>query len=65
MAAARAVNAGEIAQACAANPQRIPELVRRARVAAVKTALKVADTDDDDEDRGGDGRGMPLPPAGP
>ena len=63
MAAARAVNAGEIAQASAANPQRIPELVRRARVAAVKTALKVADADD--EDQGGDGGGMPPPPAGP
>jgi tRNA nucleotidyltransferase (CCA-adding enzyme) len=63
MAAARAVNAGEIAQASAANPQRIPELVRRARVAAVKTALKV--DDGDDEDQGGDGGGMPPPPAAP
>ncbi|MEO5932677.1 MAG: multifunctional CCA addition/repair protein [Duganella sp.] len=61
MAAARAVNAGEIAQASAAHPQRIPELVHSARVAAVKTALKVADADD--EDQGGDERGMPLPPA--
>ncbi|HWW73462.1 MAG TPA: multifunctional CCA addition/repair protein [Duganella sp.] len=59
MAAARAVNAGEIAQASAANPQRIPELVYRARVAAVKTALKIADAD------GEDGGGMPLPPAAP
>ncbi|WP_209722617.1 multifunctional CCA addition/repair protein [Duganella sp. 1411] len=63
MAAARAVNAGEIAQASAANPQRIPELVRRARVAAVKTALKVDDADGEDED--GDGRAMPPPPAAP
>jgi len=41
MAAARGVNAGEIAQASAANPQRIPEYVHSARVKAVKVALKV------------------------
>ena len=41
MAAARGVNAGEIAQASAANPQRIPEFVHRARVTAVAAALKV------------------------
>ncbi|MET0266515.1 MAG: multifunctional CCA addition/repair protein [Duganella sp.] len=35
MAAARAVNAGEIAQRCLDNPQRIPEAVHRARVTAV------------------------------
>ena len=46
MAAARGVNAGEIAQACLDNPQRIPEFVHRARVTAVKLALKV-DGDDD------------------
>jgi tRNA nucleotidyltransferase (CCA-adding enzyme) len=58
LAAARAVNAGEIAQASVANPQRIPELVHRARVGAVKLALKAADTDDEDE------AGMPLQPPG-
>ena len=56
LAAARGVNAGEIAQGCAANPQRIPELVHRARVGAVKVALKAADADDEDE------AGMPLQP---
>ncbi|NYE63062.1 tRNA nucleotidyltransferase (CCA-adding enzyme) [Duganella sp. 1224] len=43
--AARAVNAGEIAQACADQPQRIPERVHMARVGAVKQALKLADDD--------------------
>ena len=43
MAAARAVNAGAIAQACADNPQRIPERVHRARVGAVKQAIGAAD----------------------
>ncbi|GJI91408.1 multifunctional CCA addition/repair protein [Duganella hordei] len=43
MAAARGVNAGEIAQASAAAPQRIPELVHNARVSAVKAALPVSD----------------------
>ncbi|MDR7048092.1 tRNA nucleotidyltransferase (CCA-adding enzyme) [Duganella sp. 3397] len=47
MAAARAVNAGEIAQACLDKPQRIPELVHRARVNAVKLALSVDDADDE------------------
>jgi tRNA nucleotidyltransferase (CCA-adding enzyme) len=56
LAAARAVNAGEIAQASTANPQRIPELVHRARVKAVKVALNAADTDDEDD------AGMPLHP---
>ncbi|SEO45106.1 tRNA nucleotidyltransferase (CCA-adding enzyme) [Duganella sp. CF517] len=41
MAAARGVNAGEIAQASADHPQRIPEFVHRARVTAVATALRV------------------------
>ena len=41
MAAARGVNAGEIAQASAADPRRIPEYVHSARVRAVKAALKV------------------------
>ena len=59
MAAARAVNAGEIAQASAANPQRIPEYVHSARVRAVKVALKAADVE------GEDASGMPLPPAAP
>lgn len=40
LAAARGVNAGEIAQGCADNPQRIPERVHMARVSAVKAALK-------------------------
>ncbi|MYM21411.1 multifunctional CCA addition/repair protein [Duganella sp. FT135W] len=40
LAAARGVNAGEIAQACADNPQRIPERVHAARVRAVKDVLK-------------------------
>ncbi|MES2349392.1 MAG: multifunctional CCA addition/repair protein [Pseudomonadota bacterium] len=43
MAAARGVNAGEIAQASAAAPQRIPELVHNARVSAVKAALPASD----------------------
>jgi tRNA nucleotidyltransferase (CCA-adding enzyme) len=40
LAAARGVNAGEIAQSCADNPQRIPERVHAARVRAVKAVLK-------------------------
>ncbi|MBB3223706.1 multifunctional CCA addition/repair protein [Pseudoduganella umbonata] len=39
LAAARGVNAGEIAQACTEQPERIPELVREARVRAVREAL--------------------------
>jgi tRNA nucleotidyltransferase (CCA-adding enzyme) len=50
LAAARAVNAGEIAQRSAGNPQRIPEMVHRARVGAVRTALGVADDADGDGD---------------
>jgi tRNA nucleotidyltransferase (CCA-adding enzyme) len=45
LAAARAVNAGEIAQACGDQPQRIPERVRQARVAAVRTALGLLDNE--------------------
>jgi tRNA nucleotidyltransferase (CCA-adding enzyme) len=45
LAAARAVNAGEIAQGCADNPQRIPERVHAARVRAVKDALKEEDAE--------------------
>ncbi|MET0322634.1 MAG: multifunctional CCA addition/repair protein [Duganella sp.] len=48
MAAARGVNAGEIAQACRDNPQRIPEAVHRARVKAVKLAIHADDADDAD-----------------
>jgi tRNA nucleotidyltransferase (CCA-adding enzyme) len=59
MAAARGVNAGEIAQASADHPQRIPEFVHRARVTAVKVALKADDIDGEDD------AGMPLPPAAP
>ena len=60
MAAARGVNAGEIAQGCADNPQRIPDLVHRARVMAVKMALRLDDVgnvgnvDDADDVDGGD-----------
>ena len=43
MAAARGVDAGEIARASAAVPQRIPELVHNARVSAVKAALPASD----------------------
>ncbi|MRW90967.1 multifunctional CCA addition/repair protein [Duganella sp. FT80W] len=46
LAAARGVNAGEIAAACAEQPQRIPERVHQARVAAVKAALSLPDEDD-------------------
>jgi tRNA nucleotidyltransferase (CCA-adding enzyme) len=45
LAAARGVNAGEIAQACADNPQRIPERVHAARVRAVKDVLKEEDAE--------------------
>ncbi|QJD90851.1 multifunctional CCA addition/repair protein [Duganella dendranthematis] len=49
MAAARGVNAGEIAQAFVDQPQRIPERVHKARVSAVKQALKLADEDESPE----------------
>jgi tRNA nucleotidyltransferase (CCA-adding enzyme) len=49
MAAARGVNAGEIAQAFVDQPQRIPERVHMARVRAVKQALKLADEDESPE----------------
>ena len=49
MAAARGVNAGEIAQAFVDQPQRIPERVHMARVSAVKQALKLADEDESPE----------------
>lgn len=45
LAAARGVNAGEIAQGCADNPQRIPERVHAARISAVKAALKEEDAE--------------------
>jgi tRNA nucleotidyltransferase (CCA-adding enzyme) len=45
MEAARAVNAGEIAQRHAAQPQRIPEAVHAARVEAVQTALAALQRD--------------------
>jgi len=48
LAAARGVNAGEIAQRCADQPARIPELVRAARVQAVKEAIGFAGDDGDD-----------------
>ncbi|WP_373990041.1 multifunctional CCA addition/repair protein [Duganella sp. BuS-21] len=46
LAAARGVNAGEIAQSCVDNPQRIPERVHSARVKAVKNVLKEDSTED-------------------
>ena len=53
LAAARAVNAGEIAQRTADRPERIPEMIRAARVRAVKAAIAAsgigpADVDDED-----------------
>lgn len=48
--AARGVNAGEVAQRWSEQPQRIPEMVRKARVAAVKAALGAAAPDDDDDE---------------
>jgi tRNA nucleotidyltransferase (CCA-adding enzyme) len=42
LAAARAVNAGEVAARCADNKAKIPEAVHAARVSAVKAALKGA-----------------------
>ena len=45
--AARAVNAGEIAQRSAAAPQQIPELVRAARVQAVHAAIGAEGRNDD------------------
>ena len=41
LAAARAVNAGEVAQRCGDNTARIPEAVHAARVSAVKAALRL------------------------
>jgi tRNA nucleotidyltransferase (CCA-adding enzyme) len=43
LAAARAVNAGEVAQRCGDNSARIPAAVHAARVSAVKAAVKGAD----------------------
>ncbi len=48
LAAARAVNAGEIALGLAEQPQRIPDMVRNARVRAVQAALARGDEPDDD-----------------
>jgi len=45
--AARAVNAGEIAQAIADRPQLIPERVRAARVEAVRAAIGAQESGDD------------------
>lgn len=45
--AARAVNAGEIAQRSADAPQQIPELVRAARVQAVREAIGAKEGSDD------------------
>ncbi|SFV10141.1 multifunctional CCA addition/repair protein [Pseudoduganella namucuonensis] len=47
LAAARGVNAGEVAQACADHPARIPEMVHQARVAAVRAALGAGMDDDE------------------
>jgi tRNA nucleotidyltransferase (CCA-adding enzyme) len=48
LAAARGVNAGEIAQRCMDHPAKIPELVRAARVRAVKEAIRFQGDDSDD-----------------
>lgn len=50
LAAARSVNAGEIAQGLADQPQRIPDKVRDARVRAVQAALARSDEADEPED---------------
>ncbi|MES2263598.1 MAG: multifunctional CCA addition/repair protein [Pseudomonadota bacterium] len=50
LAAARAVNAGEIAQRTADRPERIPEMIHRARVGAVKAALGAIDDDEPESD---------------
>jgi tRNA nucleotidyltransferase (CCA-adding enzyme) len=47
--AARAVNAGEVAQRCGENTARIPEAVHAARVSAVKAALRLAGDDSPSE----------------
>ncbi len=43
LAAARAVNAGEVARSCAAQPARIPAAVHAARVAAVEAGMSRRD----------------------
>jgi tRNA nucleotidyltransferase (CCA-adding enzyme) len=48
LAAARGVNAGEIAQRSAEQPQRIPEMIHRARVSAVRAALGAGEDDERD-----------------
>jgi tRNA nucleotidyltransferase (CCA-adding enzyme) len=50
LAAARGVNAGEIAQRCVDRPEKIPEFVRAARVRAVKEAIGF----DGDDSEGGE-----------
>jgi len=57
LAAARGVNAGEIAQRTADRPERIPDMVRAARVRAVKAAIAAsgigpAGAEDADEEDG-------------
>jgi tRNA nucleotidyltransferase (CCA-adding enzyme) len=49
LAAARAVNAGAIAQGAAGQPQQIPVLVRAARVQAVGHVLEANGAKDDDD----------------
>jgi len=48
LAAARAVDAGAIAQGLTETPARIPEMIKRARVRAVREALQRGDEPDDD-----------------
>ncbi|WEF32395.1 multifunctional CCA addition/repair protein [Pseudoduganella chitinolytica] len=48
LAAARGVDAGAIAQGLAERPDRIPEMIRSARVRAVRDALRRGDEPDDD-----------------
>jgi tRNA nucleotidyltransferase (CCA-adding enzyme) len=56
LAAARGINAGEIAQACGDQPARIPDMVREARVRAVRAALARPDEPDGAEGADGEGR---------
>ena len=57
LAAARAVNAGEVAQRCGENKARIPQAVHGARVSAVKAALR----EEPDDPSQADDNGGPNP----
>ncbi len=60
LAAARGVNAGEIAQGLAERPERIPEMIKKARVRAVREALRRHDDSDEAEDDEGGTREAPA-----